>query len=216
MQASPASLKTESPVPASLLALAPLRLPNHRRLRYVGDDLCVGLEQLAARDQKLLHALYRRLNELLRLIADTATTDAQKWEGIQNWIERHDLDKFIDEVREIGLASHATPDPDERAPNPCTMCAAARSVRCWAACNSWATCARCPERSTSSSSRRATTSRSCVTRSSASTSRAARPTARPRRTPCASCSTSGTNRFSAPGGANSPSAWRSTATTRGR
>ena len=96
-----------SSVPEPLLALAPGRLPNHRHLRYVGDDFSVALARLAARDQVLVRALYEALSELLYAIADTATDDAQKWQAITRWKDRHDLDRFIDEVREIGLASHA-------------------------------------------------------------------------------------------------------------
>ena len=101
------------PLPETLLALAPLRLPNHRRERYVGDDLCVELERLAARDQTLLRDIYGQLTELLFTIVDTTTTEAQKWEGVRGWIERHNLDKIIDEVRELGLASHEH-DPGEK------------------------------------------------------------------------------------------------------
>ncbi len=93
--------------PDFLLALAPLRLPNHREERYVGADLCVNLEQLAAIDQTLLRSLYQRLSELLYTIADTSTTDAWKWQGVQAWIDRYDLEVIIDEARELGLASHA-------------------------------------------------------------------------------------------------------------
>ena len=39
-----------SSVPEPLLALAPSHLPNYRHLRYVGDNLCITLEELAARD----------------------------------------------------------------------------------------------------------------------------------------------------------------------
>ena len=106
MQDSPASSKTGPPIADSFLALAPLHLPNHRRVRYSGDDLCIGLDQLAPRDETLLRGLYERLNELLYTIADPATTDEQKWEAIHAWIERYDLDKIIDDVRELGLASH--------------------------------------------------------------------------------------------------------------
>ena len=84
-----------------------MRLPNYRHMRYLGDDLCVDLPRLAARDQVLLRSLYQALTELLYAIADTATDDAQKWHAITRWNERQDLDKFIDLVREIGLASHA-------------------------------------------------------------------------------------------------------------
>ena len=106
--------KTGSPVSEFLLALAPLRLSNYRQVRYDGDDLCVHLDRLADRDQAILRGLYERLTQLLFTIADTATTDAQKWEGVQSWIDRHDLDQVITEVRELGLASHAeAQDPDE-------------------------------------------------------------------------------------------------------
>ncbi len=106
MQVSSASHRTVPPVPDCLLALAPLRLTNHRRVRYEGDDLCVALDQMAARDQTLLRGLYEQLTELLWIIADTSTEDVRKWEGIQGWIDRHDLDAVIDRVREIGLVSH--------------------------------------------------------------------------------------------------------------
>ncbi len=94
------------PLPESLLALAPLRLPNRRDLRYAGDDQCVKLDRMAARDQTLLHRLYQRLSELLFTIADTSTTDPQKWASVKSWIDRHDLDEIIGEARELGLASH--------------------------------------------------------------------------------------------------------------
>ena len=96
-----------SSIPEPLLALAPKRLPNHRHPRYVGDDFSVDLAALAARDQVLVRGLYEALTELLYAIADTNTDDAQKWQAITRWKDRHDLDQFIDEVREIGLASHA-------------------------------------------------------------------------------------------------------------
>ncbi len=102
-----------SPVPEPLLALAPARLPNYRSLRYMGDDFSVALERLAARDQVLVRGLYTALTELLYAIADTATDDAQKWQVITLWKARHDLDEFIDAVREIGLASHAQGSSEE-------------------------------------------------------------------------------------------------------
>ncbi len=106
MQSSHAFPKTDLLRPNPLLALAPLRLPNHRRVRYDGDDQYVGLDQLAAHDEMLLRSLYQRLSELLYTIADTSTTDEQKWESVHGWIERHNLDKIIDEARELGHASH--------------------------------------------------------------------------------------------------------------
>ncbi len=93
--------------------MAPTHLRNHRHLRYVGDDSCVALEGLAQRDQMLLRDLYQALTELLYSIADTTTDDAQKWQAIGLWQERHNLDALIDQVREIGLASHAQASSEE-------------------------------------------------------------------------------------------------------
>ncbi len=101
-----------SSVPEALLALAPTQLPNYRRLRYQGDDLCTVLDDLDARDQTLIRSLYQALTELLFAIADPARDDAQKWQAISDWAERRGLDKVIDEAREIGLVSHDR-DPSE-------------------------------------------------------------------------------------------------------
>ena len=95
------------PVAESLLSLAPLHLPNHRRVRYDGDDLCVSLGQLAARDQTLLGKLYATLSELLYAIANPSTSDAQKWQDVVRWALPQALDRLIDDVRELGSASHA-------------------------------------------------------------------------------------------------------------
>ena len=95
------------PVAESLLALAPLHLPNRRQARSFGDELCVPLARLAARDQTLLRGLYERLTELLYAITDTSTDDARKWREITLWAEPRWLDTFIDAVQELGSASHA-------------------------------------------------------------------------------------------------------------
>ena len=101
------------PLPEPLLSLAPLRLPNFRRMRYLADDGSVGLEEFAPRDQFLLRDLYKRLSALLYLLADTGTDDEAKWNGITQWAENHDLDAFIGEVREIGFATHEQ-NPSEK------------------------------------------------------------------------------------------------------
>ena len=106
MEVSPVISRNRSPLSDKLSALAPLRLPNYRRTRYDGDNLCIHLDALAPRDQELLRALYMQLSELLYLIADLSTSDLQKWESVQAWLDRYDLDRIIDEVREIGHATH--------------------------------------------------------------------------------------------------------------
>ncbi len=95
------------PVAESLFSLAPLHLPNHRRVRYLGDDLCVSLGQLAARDQTLVGKLYAALSELLSAIADPATDDTRKWQAVVRWAQPQALDRLIDGVQELGGASHS-------------------------------------------------------------------------------------------------------------
>ncbi len=100
-------MSSTTEIPEVLLALAPAHLPNFRKVRYGGDDLCVALDGLAERDRALLRRFYQVLSELLNSLTDGSTNDAQKWEALDRWTQRHDLDRFIDEVRELGLASSA-------------------------------------------------------------------------------------------------------------
>ena len=216
MQVSSAPRKIESPVPDYLLALAPLQLTNHRRMRYVGDDLYIGLDQLAARDQVLLHDFYRRLTELLGVFVDTSTTDTQKWEGVQGWIDRHNLNEVIDEARELGLASHER-NPGEK------LAKAMHDVRGGALSSLLGRLQlfghqrAVPEtlnvlfvqaRDHLKIMRNALVGLDEPRRQADRRPKAHRP--------CSSCSTSGRSRWWAHGGASGPSAWRSTAATRGR
>ena len=106
---------TRLPVSGSLLALAPLHLPNRRKERYQGDDVCVPLTSLAPRDQTLVLDLYETLGELLTAIVDTSSDDAQKWQELARWTQRQNLDALIDRVRELGEASHAEAPGEELA-----------------------------------------------------------------------------------------------------
>ena len=103
------------PVSPSLLALAPRHLPNQRKERYQGGDVCVPFVQLAARDQSLVLNLYKTLRELLDSITDTSTTNSMKWQDVALWIQRQNLDALIDSVRELGDASHAEASGDKLA-----------------------------------------------------------------------------------------------------
>ena len=93
--------------PEALLALAPLHLPNRRKDRYLGDNLCVTLEEMAEADQGLARKLYRVLSELLNIITDTATNTTRKWHEVLHWTQYHRLDTFIDELGRFGESSHA-------------------------------------------------------------------------------------------------------------
>ena len=100
-------LGAPSPVAEAMLKLAPLHLPNRRRVRYLGDDFCVVISSLAERDQALIRKLYANLTELLFALADTRLGDLPQWEKLARWVERHPLDALIDEVREVGSHSHS-------------------------------------------------------------------------------------------------------------
>ena len=93
------------PLPGFLLDLAPLELPNHRPARYVGDDLCIFLNRLVARDQQLLRDFYRVLTQLLFVLADTASDDAAKWQEVRRWVQQHPVDGLADDMHELGAAS---------------------------------------------------------------------------------------------------------------
>ena len=95
------------------MALAPPHLSNRCQVRYLGDELCLRLDELAPRDQELLRDLYTKLSALLAVIVDKNTDDPRKWEDLGRWVEKYDLDKFIDEVRAIGLATYEQQPPSE-------------------------------------------------------------------------------------------------------
>ena len=111
--APPATQSGGSPVDEALLALAPLHLPNRRHARYLGDNICVAIDQLAARDRELLRELYAILSGLLNLLANPETDDAGKWDDLTRWTNRHEVDLIFDHARELGTASKGDGDPDE-------------------------------------------------------------------------------------------------------
>ena len=104
-----------APVVEALLALAPLRLPNFRKARYQGDDLCVALEGLTAQDQASVRQIYQALSELLFSIVDLSTNDDQKWRDVTRWLERYSLDTLIEQARELGTTSHEQHSSEELA-----------------------------------------------------------------------------------------------------
>ena len=95
------------PIPEGLLALAPLHLPSRRQTRYLGDDQCIALRDLAERDQSLVRRIYEVFTELLLLISEPSSNDVRRWREVLGWTEQHDPRLLVDEVRELGLASRA-------------------------------------------------------------------------------------------------------------
>ena len=103
------------PLADALLALAPLRLRNHRTTRSCSDNLCIDLAGLAGNDQQILRHLYSVLSEFLGALVDKSTDDDGKWDAIARWIVRHDLDALIDQVLDLGTASRALGENEARA-----------------------------------------------------------------------------------------------------
>ena len=108
-------MSSPAAISETFLALAPTELPNYRKQRYQGDGQSVELSHLAARDRTLLSRFYQILTELLYAIADGSTNDTQKWAALEEWSKRYNVDRFIDEVRELGVASHAEHPSEELA-----------------------------------------------------------------------------------------------------
>ena len=117
MAAPSPARKTDAlpPVAATLLTLAPLRLPQRRNTRYDGDYLCVAMEGLADRDQTILRDLYKILSQLLYDIGDARATDAERWAAVVRWTKQHDLDTIFHDVRELGQASRERSASEELA-----------------------------------------------------------------------------------------------------
>jgi hypothetical protein len=65
----------EADIPAELLELAPLHLPNLRSERYDGDGVGVSLETFAPADQEIIGRVYGQLNELLSIFSAGLGTD---------------------------------------------------------------------------------------------------------------------------------------------
>jgi hypothetical protein len=94
-------------VPEALLALAPLHLPNHRQIRYFGDDQCISIESLDERDRFLARRLYDLLTSLLLVISAEPSNDARRWREVLAWVAKINPDALVDEVRELGAATRA-------------------------------------------------------------------------------------------------------------
>ena len=98
------------------MALAPVHLPNRRSIRYLGEGMCVKLDELAGRDQTLLRDLYKRLSDFLYGITESADKDdVAKWGVVDSWLGEHNLDTILNEVRELGQASYEMHGTEELA-----------------------------------------------------------------------------------------------------
>ena len=99
----------------ALLDLAPLDLPNHRRVRYDGDDLHVAVDRLASSDGAALRVAYAALSELLDGFADLADRDADRWGIVEGWRSRpeHGLTALFDAGQRLGTETLARDGHDD-------------------------------------------------------------------------------------------------------
>ncbi len=91
-------------VPPVLLSLGPVDLHNHRRTRYMGDDLHVALSALTQADGETLRTAYRVLNGLLNGFADPGWTDRERWDHVERWCDdpEHGLKTILQIVQRLG------------------------------------------------------------------------------------------------------------------
>ncbi len=95
------------PLPTELLGLAPLRLPNRRATRYLGDGQFVHLAAMATVDQEGMRQTYADLGELLLLLVVKQTDDAGKRLEVQRWVGWGHVDALVRRMQEIGEATRS-------------------------------------------------------------------------------------------------------------
>ncbi len=92
-------------MPRELLALAPLRLPNRRAMRCLGDSQFARLDALAPVDQEGMRQTYTQLGEILRVLVAKDTDDARKRLEVRRWIEWGYVDALVRRMHEMGEAT---------------------------------------------------------------------------------------------------------------
>lgn len=89
-----------------LLELAPVALPNFRKRRYLGDDLCLPVAAFIAADQERIRALYALLEELFALLERAGDMTPEKLARVSEFIEQQDVGALIRRVQAFGGESY--------------------------------------------------------------------------------------------------------------
>ena len=91
-----------------LLELAPLALPNYRKRRYLGDDLCLPLSEFTRADEERIRALYVLLEEMFGVVSgfDGDDVSPAKLAQAAEFIGRQDVRAIIRNVQAFGTESH--------------------------------------------------------------------------------------------------------------
>jgi signal transduction histidine kinase len=90
-----------------LLELAPLALPNSRKRRYLGDDLCLPLSEFTIVDQERVVALYNFLEEKFALLESARDITADRLTRISGFVAAQDVRVLIRQVQAFGGESYA-------------------------------------------------------------------------------------------------------------
>lgn len=90
-----------------LFELAPIRLPNYRKRRYLGDDLCLPVTHFAASDQERIRALYELLEELFAVLERSREITPEQLIRVGEFVEQLDVRALIKRVQAFGGDSYA-------------------------------------------------------------------------------------------------------------
>jgi signal transduction histidine kinase len=99
-------------VPAELLALAPLDLPNLRAERYYGERAGVPLGTFAAPDEAIILRVYAQINALLTILEAHAPAEAISG-TLRQLLQTADFDRLRADLRALGKATFAGDPPDD-------------------------------------------------------------------------------------------------------
>jgi signal transduction histidine kinase len=88
-----------------LLALAPLELPNYRKRRYLGDDLCLPVADFTEPDQTRIRQLYDFLEEMFALL-EKEELSPDKLARVTEFIGQQNVSALIGSVQAFGGESH--------------------------------------------------------------------------------------------------------------
>ena len=92
---------------AQLLELAPLTLPNFRKRRYLGDDLCLPVSDFTPADEERIRALYVLLEEMFGVVSGFDGDDASpgRFAQASEFIRKQDLRAIFRNVQAFGIES---------------------------------------------------------------------------------------------------------------
>jgi hypothetical protein len=94
----------------SLYDLAPLQLRSHRVRRYLGDDQCVALAELAPADRDCIRDLYNLLEALF--VAVRSRGSEMALHSVQTILAQSPIDNLLPRIHILGRASFgANPSP---------------------------------------------------------------------------------------------------------